>query len=439
MTATRRTLIVIGMLLLAAPPIQAQVSRPIDFNRDVRPILSDTCFHCHGPDKAKRKAKLGLDTEDAALHAIVPGKIDESELVKRITSTDKSKRMPPPSSALSLTAKQIDTLTRWIAEGAKWQKHWAFLPPVRPPVPSVKNTAWPRNPIDYFVLARLEAEGLQPSPEADAVTLIRRMSLDLTGLPPTPTEVDEFVAAWDGTSARRQAVVEKLADRLLASPRYGERMAQRWLDGARYADTNGYQNDGERIMWRWRDWVIEAFNQNMPFDRFTIEQIAGDMLPKATLEQRIATGFNRNHRGNSEGGVIPEEFAVEYVIDRVDTTSTVWLGLTMGCARCHDHKFDPITQKEFYQLFAYFNNVPERGKAIKYGNSPPYIKAPTREQAKKLAELTAVADVKAKAVQAGVASSYFKGKAIVGVQAMAERRPTGPIIADCGSTFCGAT
>src|SRR5206468_3418921 len=194
--------------------------------------------------------------------------------------------------------------------------------------------------------------------------LIRRMSLELTGLPPTPLEVDKFVKAWGASSAKRQAVVEALADRLLASPRYGERMAQRWLDAARYADTNGYQTDGERTMWRWRDWVIEAFNDNMPFDRFTIEQIAGDMLPNATLDQKIATGFNRNHRGNSEGGVIPEEYAVEYVVDRVDTTSTVFLGLTLGCARCHNHRFDPLTQKEFYQLFAYFNNVPERGKAL---------------------------------------------------------------------------
>jgi hypothetical protein len=375
-------------LLLVFPTAAfAQTPRPIQFNRDVRPILSDACFQCHGPDKTKRKAKLSLDTEEGARHALAPGKPNESELIKRITSTDKSKRMPPPSAAVTLTPQQIDTLTRWIKEGAKWQPHWAFIPPERPVLPSVKNKAWPRNALDHFVLARLEQEGLQPAPETDAVTLIRRMSLDLTGLPPTPAEADAFVQAWHAAGANRQALVEKLADRLLASPRYGERMAQRWLDGARYADTNGYQNDGERIMWRWRDWVIDAFNENMPFDRFTIEQIAGDLLPKPTLEQRIATGFNRNHRGNSEGGVIPEEFAVEYVVDRVDTTATVWLGLTAGCARCHDHKYDPISQKEFYQLFAYFNNVPERGKAIKYGNSPPYIKSPTRAQAKKLLDL----------------------------------------------------
>ncbi len=377
------------MLCLKA---SAQAPRPLEFNRDVRPILSDACFQCHGPDKAKRKAQLHFDTAEGARAALTPGKPNESELIHRITTTDSMKRMPPPSAAVTLTAKQIDTLKQWIKEGAKWQKHWAFLPPTRPVLPVIKNNTWPRNAIDHFVLAKLEAEGLAPSPEADPVTLIRRMSLDLTGLPPTVAEVDEINKAWHAAGAKREFVVGQLADRLLASPRYGERMAQRWLDGARYADTNGYQTDGERVMWRWRDWVIEAFNNNMPFDRFTIEQIAGDMLPNATLEQKIATGFNRNHRGNSEGGVIPEEYAVEYVVDRVDTTSTVWLGLAAGCARCHDHKYDPLSQKEFYQLFAYFNNIPERGKAIKYGNSPPYIKSPTREQAKKLAELQAAAD-----------------------------------------------
>ena len=394
-----------GSALSWAPLAHAQAPRPIQFNRDVRPILSDACFQCHGPDNAKRKAGLRFDTEEGARvdlgghFAIVPGKPEESELIKRITAADRSKRMPPSSAAVSLSAKQIETLRGWIAAGAKWEKHWAFLAPERPPLPSVKNKAWPINPIDHFVLARLEQEGLQPSPEADPATLIRRLSLDLTGLPPTPVEVDYFLSAWRAANAKRETVLEQLVDRLLASPHFGERMAQRWLDGARYADTNGYQTDGERTMWRWRDWVIEAFNENMPFDRFTIEQIAGDMLPGATLEQKIATGFNRNHRGNSEGGVIPEEYAVEYVVDRVDTTSTVWLGLTAGCARCHDHKYDPIRQKEFYQLFAYFNNVPERGKAIKYGNSPPYIKSPTRAQQANLAKLTQIAKAKANEFQ----------------------------------------
>ncbi|MBI4661034.1 MAG: DUF1553 domain-containing protein [Verrucomicrobia bacterium] len=263
------------------------------------------------------------------------------------------------------------------------RQHWAFRQLQLPSLPPVKNLAWPRNGIDYFVLSRLEKEGRQPTREADPATLIRRVALDLTGLPPTPEEVDDFLADISPNA------YEKVVERLLASPRYGERMAIVWLEAARYADTNGYQSDGERFMWRWRDWVIDAFNKNMPFDRFTIEQIAGDLLPAATLDQRIATGFNRNHRGNGEGGIIPEEYAVEYVVDRVDTTCTVWLGLTMGCARCHDHKYDPFTQKEFYQLFAFFNNLPEKGRANKFGNSPPLIKAPTAAQAKRLEDLDA--------------------------------------------------
>ena len=254
----------------------------------------------------------------------------------------------------------------------------AFSPLQQPQLPPVGATDWPRNGIDYFILARLQREGLKPSPEADRATLIRRVTLDLTGLPPTPSEVDAFL---------NDQSYEKQVERLLASPRYGERMAWPWLEAARYADSNGYQSDGERYMWRWRDWVIAALNENMPFDQFTVEQIAGDMLPGATLDQKIATGFNRNHRANGEGGIIPEEYAVEYVVDRVNTTSTVWLGLTMGCARCHDHKYDPVTQKEFYEFFAFFNNVPEKGKANKHGNSPPMIKAPTPEQQVRLREL----------------------------------------------------
>lgn len=258
------------------------------------------------------------------------------------------------------------------------QTHWAFIGPVRPVLPAVSRREWPRNGIDYFVLEKLDREGLEPSPEADRTSLIRRVSLDLTGLPATPAEVDAFLADHSPDA------YEKVVNRLLASRRYGERMAIRWLDAARYADTSGYQTDGERMMWRWRDWVIDAFNRNLPFDQFTIEQLAGDLLPGATTAQKIATGFNRNHRGNAEGGIIPEEYAVEYVVDRVDTTATVWLGLTLGCARCHDHKYDPITQREFYQVFAFFNNVPEKGRAVKLGNSPPYLRAPTEEQQEKL-------------------------------------------------------
>jgi mono/diheme cytochrome c family protein len=359
------------------------------FNRDVRPILSDNCFQCHGPDERQRQADLRLDVEGSARalregrRAILPGDPAGSELIRRITASDPDERMPPASTGRKLTAEQMAVLRRWIEQGARWQPHWAWIPPQRPPLPQVQRADWPLNPIDSFVLARLERESLSPSPPAERHTLLRRVTLDLTGLPPSPEEVEAFLAD-DSPGAFERAV-----DRLLASPRYGERMAVPWLNAARYADTNGYQSDGERIMWRWRDWVIEAFNDNMPFDRFTIEQLAGDLLPRPSLEQLIATGFNRNHRGNGEGGIIPEEYAVEYVADRVETTCTVWLGLTMGCSRCHDHKFDPFQQREFYQLFAYFNNVPERGKAVKFGNSPPVVKSPTRDQQRRLAELDA--------------------------------------------------
>ncbi|MFO0953329.1 MAG: DUF1549 domain-containing protein [Isosphaeraceae bacterium] len=381
----------VGVLVLASPPARAEgpQPQPVRFNRDVRPILSDACLRCHGPDASRRKAHLRLDTPEGARadlggrHALVPGKPDQSEIVARITSEDPEERMPPASSGKTLTPAQVETLKRWVAQGGDFEPHWSFVPPERPALPAVKNPSWLRNPVDAFVLARLEAEGLKPSPEADPTTLLRRVTLDLTGLPPTPREVDAYLA--DQSPDR----YERAVDRLLASPRFGERMAVRWLDAARYADTNGYQSDGERFMWRWRDWVIDAYNANMPFDRFSVEQLAGDLLPNPTLEQRIATGFNRNHRGNAEGGIIPEEYAVEYVVDRVDTTATVWLGLTLGCARCHEHKFDPISHKDFYRVYALFNNVPERGRAIKYGNSPPMIPAPTREQQETLARLDA--------------------------------------------------
>ncbi len=363
----------------AAPP-----SGGVEFNRDIRPIFSDRCYTCHGPDQANRKSKLRLDTEagakaDLSGHfGIVPGDPAKSEVIRRITAGE-DLRMPPAwAGTARLSEREISLLTRWIEQGAVWQKHWSFIPPVRRELPAVSEPNWPKNAIDYFVLSRLDREGLKPSEEADRRTLIRRVTLDLTGLPPKPEEVEAFVR-----DASTNAY-EKVVDRLLASPRYGERMAMRWLDNARYADTNGYQTDGERSMWRWRDWVIDAFNRNVPFDRFTVDQIAGDMLPGATPQQILATGFNRNHRGNGEGGIIPEEYAVEYVIDRVETTSAVWLGLTLGCTRCHNHKYDPFTQKEFYQVFAYFNNVPERGNAFKYGNSPPIIPAPTEEQESRL-------------------------------------------------------
>jgi mono/diheme cytochrome c family protein len=359
----------------------------LEFNRDIRPILSETCFQCHGPDKNKRQADLRLDlaegaTKDLGGHsAIVPGKPDESALIARIISADADERMPPPDSDLKLSAQQIALLRQWIEQGAEYQPHWSFIPAKRPSLPQVKRTDWGANPIDRFVLARLEGQGLQPSSPADKTALLRRVTFDLTGLPPTPAEIDAFLGD------ESDGAYDRVVDRLLASPRYGERMAVQWLDAARYADTNGYQTDGPRFMWRWRDWVIDAFNHNQPFDQFTIEQVAGDMLPDARLDQIIATGFNRNHRGNAEGGIIPAEFLVEYAVDRVETTTTVWLGLTAGCARCHDHKFDPITQKDFYRFFALFNNIPEMGKVLRDTNSPPLVKAPTPPMQARLDEL----------------------------------------------------
>jgi hypothetical protein len=313
--------------------------------------------------------------------AIVRGHPEQSELVRRITAADTAIRMPPVYSGRELTKADKEKLAEWIAQGARWAQHWAFVPPQHPTAPEVNNRGWARNAIDSFVLAKLEREGWQPSSEADRATLVRRLSLDLTGLPPTPQEIDDFLR--DSSPG----AYEKVVDRLLASPRYGERMAFRWLDASRYADTNGYQIDGDREMWRWRDWVIQAFNRNMPFDQFVVEQLAGDLLPNPSMEQRIATGFNRNHRGNSEDGIVPAEFAVEYVVDRVDTVSTVFLGLTLGCARCHNHKFDPFTQNEYYQLYAYFNSIPEDGRFSNFGNAAPWIPAPTDEQQQQLKRL----------------------------------------------------
>src|SRR6266545_4105000 len=363
---------------------------PIDFNRQIRPILSESCFTCHGPDEKERKAKLRLDTREGGLKelrdggfAIVPGHANKSELLVRITTKAASERMPPPKTNKRLTPEQIDLLRRWIDEGAKWSEHWAFVAPKRSPLPRVANPTWPRNAIDHFILARLERAGLKPSPEADAIRLIRRVTLDLTGLPPTPAEVDAFLAD-KSTNA-----YEKVVDRLLASPHFGERMAVEWLDAARYADTHGYHIDAGRDMTRWRDWVITAFNENLPFDRFTVEQLAGDLLPGATVRQKVASGFNRNHMINFEGGAIPAEYHNNYIVDRINTTSTVWLGLTTACAQCHDHKYDPISQKEYYQLYAFFHNVPENGLDGSRGNAAPVLKAPTPAQAKRLRELDA--------------------------------------------------
>ena len=367
---------------------------PVSFNKQIRPILSDKCFACHGPDAATRKANLRFDIEKDALaalksggFAIVPGDITKSEVHARITATDPAVKMPPAEFNKTLSQAEIDVLALWIQQGAKYEAHWSFVAPKRLDPPVASLPAWPRNPIDNFILATLDQEGLQPSPEADKRQLIRRVSFDLTGLPPTPAEVETFLA-----DASPDAY-EKLVDRLLASPHYGEHMARYWLDISRYADTNGYHIDNERYMWRWRDWVIKAFNDNKPYDAFTTEQIAGDLIPDASLEQKIATGFNRNHMITFEGGIIPEEYRVQYVIDRVNTTSSVWLGLTVGCAQCHDHKFDPISQKEFFEFSAFFANIPEEGSDGRLGNAAPSIAAPLPEQAEKLAALTAEIDM----------------------------------------------
>jgi hypothetical protein len=374
---------------LLAATAGAAAPAPIEFNRDIRPILSENCFYCHGQDANHREAKLRLDERDSAVadrdgrFVIAPGKPEESELIFRLLSKDPEEQMPPPTANKHVTPEQIALLRRWVAEGATYEKHWAFVPPARAPLPKVKAARWPRTALDHFVLARLEAEQLAPAPAAAPETWLRRASFDLIGLPPTPAELDAFAA---DVKRRGDAAFTAAADRLLASPHYGERQAIEWLDAARYADTHGFNNDSSRSMWRWRDWVIDAFNANLPYDRFITEQIAGDLLPAPTLEQRIATGFARNHVISSEGGIIDEEYRLEYVADRVRTLSTAWLGLTMECAKCHDHKFDPIKQKDFYQLSAFFNNVPEHGEDGRVANAVPQIPAPTRAQQATLAE-----------------------------------------------------
>jgi hypothetical protein len=332
----------------------------LDYQRDIQPVLSENCFSCHGPDPNKRKAGLRLDRQPEALKelkeggfAIVPGDCSKSKMLEVIASEDSDVRMPPAKTGKRLTRTQIDLLTRWIQEGAKWKPHWSFIKPERPALPPMKNRRWPLNPIDRFILARLEKEGLRPSPEADKTTLIRRLTLDLTGLPPTIEEIDAFLAD------KRKDAYERLVDRLMASPHYGEQRARMWLDLARYADTDGFEKDPRRSVWPWRDWVINAFNKNVPFDEFTMEQIAGDMLPNATREQKVASGFNRNTLLNTEGGIDQEEDRVQRTVDRVNTTANVWLGLTMNCCQCHTHKYDPITQKEYYQFYAFFNSVDE--------------------------------------------------------------------------------
>ena len=336
-----------GRELAAQPP--ATPDR-IDFSRDIRPILSDNCFYCHGPDEKHREADLRLDTQAGAQSAVTAGDRNASELFRRITSADADEQMPPPGSNKHLSVEQVALVRRWIDEGAAWGEHWAFRPLVRPPLPPGDLS-----PIDALLAAGFARAGDGVCAEAQRQTLIRRVTLDLTGLPPSPEEVDAFVADAD------PAAYEKLVDRLLASPAYGERMAWDWLDAARYADSNGYQGDSERTMWPWRDWVVAAFNRNLPFDQFTVWQLSGDLLPDASFEQRLATGFCRNHMINGEGGRIPEENRVDYAMDMSETMGTVWLGLTLNCCRCHDHKFDPLKQTEYYQLLAFFNQTPVDG------------------------------------------------------------------------------
>jgi len=368
---------------LASTPLVAQEQRQIDFSRDIRPILADKCFHCHGPDESARESDFRIDTRAGAFAendgaerdgqaAIVPGSLEKSEIVRRICSTDEDVRMPPADSGKQLTDQEIQAIRSWIEAGAPWQEHWSFISPSKPEIPNVGLTEWCRNEIDHFVLATLESEDLEPSPEADRRTLVRRLYLDLIGMPPTRDEVHAFLS--DNSSQ----AYERLVDRLLRSPHYGERMAAVWLDGARYADTNGYSIDGGRHMWLWRDWIIHAYNENMPYDQFVVEQLAGDLIPNATASQKVATGFNRNHMITHEGGTIPEENLVNYTVDRVATTSQVFLGLTMRCAQCHQHKFDPISQRDYYRFFAYFNTLSDYGLDGDGGvNAGPKIEAKT--------------------------------------------------------------
>ena len=360
----------------------------VNYSRDIRPILSNSCYKCHGPDEGGRKAGLRLDTRAGAIAklesgetAIVPGASAKSAMYQRLTSHDPDVKMPPADSGKSVSPEQIALIKQWIDEGAEFHPHWSFIPPQHRPAPPVKAPERAQNPIDRFILARLEEEGLAPSPEADKTTLVRRATLDLTGLPPTIGEVDKFLAD------RSPDAYEKLVDRLLASPQYGEQMARYWLDAARYGDTHGLHLDNERSIWPYRDWVIRAFNANKPFDQFAVEQLAGDLLPHATTQQRVATGFNRCNITTGEGGAIDEEFYVRYAVDRVQTTGTVFLGLTLGCCVCHDHKFDPITQKEFYRFFGYFGSLTERpmdGNALL---PPPSVRVASSAESKKIERL----------------------------------------------------
>ncbi|MEX2170316.1 MAG: PSD1 and planctomycete cytochrome C domain-containing protein [Pirellulales bacterium] len=366
----------VGLLAAIGGPLVARGASPIEFNRDVRPILADKCFACHGPDSASREADLRLDLEEQAkadrggYAAVVPKNIDESALVQRITSEEESERMPPHETGKPLSTKEIELLKQWVAEGASWQLAWAYVPPKRVAAPVVSDTSWPVNWIDYFVHARLEAEGLKPATDADKTTLIRRLSIDLTGLPPASSEVDDFLAD------ERPEAYERLVDRLLASPHYGERMAMYWLDLVRFANTVGYHGDQEHQISPYRDYVINSLNANMPFDQFTREQLGGDLLPAPTIEQKVATGYNRLLQTSHEGGVQPKEYMAIYSADHVRNVSAVWMGGTVGCAQCHDHKFDPYTARDFYSLAAFFADVDENQHLQKGADVSPTLRVP---------------------------------------------------------------
>ena len=379
--SVRHARVVVGAFLLCGLANVGQAEDAtvdgIDFSRHIRPILSDKCLKCHGPDESQREAGLRLDGDHITrTESIVAGDVDASEFIRRIVSDNPDEQMPPPDSKLTLSAAEIDLLRRWVAAGASYLLHWSFVKATRPAVPQLDTDHWKWNEIDAFVWKRLAAASVKPAPEASKVSLIRRLSLDLRGLPPTIGEVDRFL------EDKRTGAYSRLVDRFLASQHYGERMAQDWLDLARYGDTNGYENDSDREMWLYRDWVINAFNTNKPYDQFTVEQIAGDLLPDADPSQVIASGFNRNTTYNEEGGADPDEFQVAYAVERASTTATVFLGLTMGCAQCHEHKYDPISQKEFYQFYAFFNSVDgEKGAMGHDIPLPPLLTLPTNQQA----------------------------------------------------------
>ena len=375
------------LALLLALSAAAPAAETVDFNRDIRPILADNCYQCHGPDATDVQGGLRLDLRDVVTQpadsgevAIVPGQPEQSELVRRIMSTDEAEIMPPEDSRKVLTAAERELLQAWVAEGAEYQDHWSFLRPQRSAQPQVNASDWVRNEIDRYVLAKLESRGMTPSPEASRETLIRRVSLDLRGFPPTVAEIDEYLRG------QSEGAYERMVDRMLDSPHFGEKMARIWMDLARYGDTNGYHYDSTRQVWLWRDWVIRAYNDNMPFSQFTVEQLAGDLLPAATVDQKIASGFNRNTRYNEEGGADPDEWRVEYAKDRTRTLGQVWLGMTLGCADCHSHKYDPISQREFYQLYAFFNSLDEPGAQGHRQKYPPLVEVPTEAQQQQFAQ-----------------------------------------------------